>query len=355
MMQSRPIPIDRWTSGLRPTKLLHVSTLQLPAALARVRRVHPLMGVALLIAATTTSGCDRVKRRLDREAQGTPVGDPVWNADSSFLANAPSIVFRVFDHPNGRAVVPVASIGPSGFRELRMGIRGWKALDASYLYGGSTLHAIRDGRVAGEIKMTRGQWESGAIDSLPGCASLVPIGLTQAGSDIRLAITGTRPTIASNAQLPPNELQGALAQIPTLLAPSMGISTSLLAKYAREVHIIPSGIGDRPSILVLYTDSEQVSDTLRPVAQRPRQLIVVLDKGNYGFRPSYSYTTLGNALTPPKLSFLDYMDVNADGRVELFFSFTFTASGKKLLGTQILRYENEQWRDVLRDGMRCQS
>jgi hypothetical protein len=91
------------------------------------------------------------------------------------------------------------------------------------------------------------------------------------------------------------------------------------------------------------------------MAQRPRQFIVALDKGVYGYRPSFTYSTLGNALTPPRMRFLDYVDIDGDGKAEIFFGFLYAAGGSLTLdATTVLRYDNEAWREVLKEGVRCQ-
>lgn len=309
-------------------------------------------GLLLLIAAAAlTSGCERIKAAL-KEETGTDPGDPVWQGDSTMLASNPGLLFRVIDHPKGRAVAPIATIGAQGFRRLTMGNRGWKALDLNYLQAGHTLDALRDGRVAGTIRMTRGMWNAGdQLDSLPGCPRVVPAGLADVPAGVRLAVAGPRPKLNPVTPLSDGELQAAIATIPTLIAPSSGISTSMIARYQREIHVMNTGINPRPSILVSYNDPEQVSDTLNPMTQRPRQFIVILDKGVYGYRPSYTYTTLGNELSPPRLTFLDYLDVDSDGKAEVLFG---TKLNKQYETTVALRYENEAWREVLRELVRCQ-
>ncbi len=318
-------------------------------------RARVLLGVALCGAALFASGCDRIKTRMDGQVRSQATSDPVWVSDSTFLSQKPSIVFRLVTLENGRTAVPVATYGASGFRALKMSVRGWKALDVGFLHSGNSMTAVREGRPAGELKMARGQWERGtALDSLPGCPVLVPGGLVEGGSSSALAFVGASPTIASPPQVSPAELAEALDKVPMLIAPAQGISRSMISKYKREVHIIPGG-GPRASILVIYNDPEEVSDTLRNVAQRPRQLVLMLDKGIFGFRPSYTYATLGNALSNPRLSYVDFMDVDADGKAEVFFAFQKKFGKIVLFGTEVLRFQNEQWTVVLQDLLRCQS
>lgn len=318
-----------------------------------IRRAS-LRGAGLLLLVSSvglTSGCERIKAALKDEA-GAEQGDPVWQGDSTMLASNPSLLFRVMDHPKGQAVVPIATIGTQGFRRLSMGSRGWRALDLNYLQTGKDLDALRDGRVAGTVRMTRGMWNAGdPLDSLPGCPRPVPAGLAEVPPGVRLAVAGPRPKLNPVTPLSDGEVQAAIATIPTLIAPSSGISTSMIARYQREIHVMNTGISPRPSILVSYNDPEQVSDTLNPMTQRPRQFIVILDKGVYGYRPSYTYTTLGNGLAPPRLTFLDYLDVDSDGKAEVLFG---TLLNKQYETTVALRYENDAWREVMRELVRCQ-
>ncbi len=312
------------------------------------RRAGPALLFALL---AFSGGCDRIRRALNDEA-AAGAGDPVWQSDSTMLASTPNILFRVFNHANGRAVAPIATFGTQGFRQLTMGGRGWRAFDLNYLQAGHTLRAVRDGLDAGEVRLTKGMWEQGAqLDTLRWCGRPVPAGLVNAPSGVTLAIAGERPALKRVAPLSAGELQEALSTIPTLIAPSSGISTSMLARYTREVRVLATGAGPRPSILVIYNDPEQVSDTLKSMAQRPRQFIVVLDKGVYGFRPTFTFATLGNALSEPRMAFLDYVDVDGNGKAELFFTFL---ANKKYEVTSALRFENEVWREVLRQLVRCE-
>ena len=300
-----------------------------------------------------TGGCDKIRNALNAEAVSGSSGDLVWQSDSTMLASKPAVLFRVFDHDEGRAVAPVATYGAQGFRRLTMGARGWRAFDINYLQRGRTLSAIRDGRVVGDVQLTRGMWEAGTqLDSVPRCPMTVPAGLVEAPSDVRLAMAGSRPTLKSATALSSGELQQALASIPTLIAPANGIPASMLPRYAREVHVLATGTGHRPTIVVLFNDPEQVPDTLKTMGQRPRQFIVVLDKGVYGYRPSYTFSTLGNALSDDRLAYLDFTDVDADGQAELFFTFTRL---KKYHATVILRFENDIWREVFRELLRCQA
>lgn len=316
----------------------------------QIRRALCLAGLSFAV--FTLAGCDRIKAALKDEAV-QEAGDPVWKADSTMLASNPGLVFRILDSENGRVAAPIATIGAQGFRQVRMGPRGWRALDLQYLHEENTLTAIRDGRPAGDLKMRRGMWSAGAqLDSIEGCRVLVPVGVVDnPPPSVRLAIAGPRPTLKAVAPLSAGELQEALSTIHTLISPSSGISTSLLSSYQREVYVLNTGAGPRPSILVIYNDNVPVSDTLSPIAQRPRHFAVILDKGIYGYKTTFTFTTLGNAKDQPRMRWLDYVDVDGDGKAELFFSFLY---GKDYEATQVLKFENEAWREVLKQGVRCQ-
>ncbi len=322
--------------------------LGIAAPVARFARRRALVAAGL-VAVSALYGCDRVKEAI--RSSDAPVGDVVWQRDSTLLEAKPAILFRVVDFDKSRAVVPIATIGTTGFRRVTMGGRGWRAFDLAYLTSGHTLSGIRDGRVAGEFTMTRGMWEAGTqLDSLPGCPMIIPAGLGNAAS-VSLAVSGPPPKLNKTAPLSAGELQTALARIPTLIAPSSGIGTSVLARYKREVYVLATGATLRPSILAIYNDPEQVSDTLSPMGERPRQFIVLLDNGIYGYRPTYTYTTLGNSKSPPRMRFVDYVDVDADGKAEVFFGYQ---RNDVYESTAMLRYENEKWTEVLNQLLRCQ-
>jgi hypothetical protein len=292
-------------------------------------------------------GCSRA------EQSAADVGDPVWRADSLLLASRPPVVFRAVDHERGRVVVPITLAGPQALRLIRLGGRGWEAFDTTYLSKGRVLNLIREGRPAGQTTLTRRMWEPlGALDSLPGCPRIIPAGLANVPSDVHLLVSGERPKSKAVDALSPGMLASVLATVPTLIAPSKGIPTEMMPRYTREVHVLSTGSTARPTILAIYRDPRPVPDTTRPIAQRPRQLIVLLDQGQFGYRPTYTFTTLGNIQTPPKLSFLDYFDVDGDGVAELFFT---SLRSQDLPTTVILRFgRDETWREVFNEMVRCQ-
>ncbi|MDQ6613136.1 MAG: hypothetical protein M3Y64_11930, partial [Gemmatimonadota bacterium] len=84
---------------------------------------------------------------------------------------------------------------------------------------------------------------------------------------------------------------------------------------------------------------------------RPRHLIVILDKGVYGYRSSWVYKTTGMSKDLAVLQYLDAVDTNADGIPELFFSIDFKGGNTMTL---MYRQWNDTWRQTWRRGMvRC--
>ncbi len=279
--------------------------------------------------------------------------DPVWLRDSALVASHPGVVFRTIEHPLGRAVVPITLMGGNAFQRIRLSERGWRAFDSSYLYKGKTLRSLRDGRAGEEVRLTRGMWESiKPLDSLPGCPRVVPAGLADVPRGVSLLVSSSSPTVKAVQTVSSGAVSEALAAVPTLVAPLNGIKPEFWGRYSREVRLLPTGSTSRSTILAIYTDPQAVSDTVNPLGVRPRQLVVVLDQGNYGYRTSFAFKTLGNAQSPPRLEFLDHVDVDGDGRTELFFN---TMRNGKYETTLVLRYGTDQeWREVMNEMVRCQ-
>jgi len=83
----------------------------------RLRSCKPALALALL---PMLAGCDRLKSALQEPA----TGDPVWQADSSLIAKAPPMLFRVLRKQDGDQVLPIATIGEKGFQPLYLSNRG---------------------------------------------------------------------------------------------------------------------------------------------------------------------------------------------------------------------------------------
>jgi hypothetical protein len=306
-------------------------------------RVLPL-GLALIGAACDTA--ERVKDALRADQ-----GDPVWQGDSTLLATHPEVLFRVTRDSAGPRIVPLATMGSQGFRLLTLSDRGWRAFDLDYLHSGKPLTPYRDGQALPPVASTRGMWEGAPLDTIRGCSNILPGAVASIPADVELFSSGVRPRPTPVAALSAGDLQAALDAIPMLIAPAAGISPSLITRYQRAVHVVQTGSGPRPTLVVEYNDPEVVADSVRPIGQRPRQLIVVLNQGVYGYKPTFTYSTLGNKLSPPRYRYLDHFDVDGDGTSELFFGLAIQGAP---LYTIVLRYDTDAWRELLRnERQRC--
>ncbi len=318
-----------------------------PQIRLRFRRFRPARGVPLLLTLLTilsVSACDRVKNAL------RPVtGDPAWQNDSTLLASAPTVLFRAV-RPGERAqVVPVATYGEQGLRFLSLSNRGWRALDIDYLQSTSTVTPIRNGAALPRLSLRRGMWEGTALDSIAGCTVIVPGGDAAVPAGVELLVSGPRPPLNAVTPLGDGELQTIMTTVSTLIAPTVGVPLSAQSRYTREVHVVAGGNGPAPSIVVIYNDPDIASDSLRPIGERPRQLVIVLDKGVYGYKPSYTFSTLGNKRTPPRIKYLDYVDVDGDRKAELFFGLALPPEERRAeLYTIVLHHSVDAWRELSR-------
>ena len=306
-------------------------------------RALPL-GLALLSASCDTT--ERVKNALKADR-----GDPVWQGDSTLLATHPEVLFRVTRDSAGPRIVPLATMGPQGFRLLTLSDRGWRSFDIDYLFAGKSFTPYRGGRPLAPLTSTRGMWEGAPLDTVRGCSILLPGALAALPEGVEFLTSGKQPPLNPVTPLSAGELQTALEAIAPLIAPAAGISMSMLPRYRREVHVAETGNGPRPTIIVVYDDPEVAPDSIRPMGARPRHLVVVLDKGVYGYKPTFTYTTLGNKLSPPRYRYLDHFDVDGDGKSELFFGLGIKGAP---LYTIVLRFDSDAWREMLRnDRQRC--
>ncbi len=305
--------------------------------------------------AALTTGCDdgAVKRVFGE--------DPVlsrWERDSTLLADAPEILWRVLPDPGGAHVVPIATVGQEGIRPLRLSARAWRKVDEDFMRAGKTLVPYRAARAERPMRMFRGMWQPGAgpLDSL-NCPVVMPMALAIApGGEVRplppLATNKERLAARLGPTLTQAQIESALRDVGTLVAPMAGVAAGQLSRYERRVHQIPTGINGSATLVVEYNDRTPLPETLLAFGERPRQLIVVMDEGTYGFRPTLSYSTVGGPRMLPKLKFLDYLDADNDGVPELFFGLL----DKQLapLFTVVYRFESDAWREVFRfTGNRC--
>ncbi len=322
-----------------------------------IRRLRLKRRLALGLALALTPACngdgDTVKKLLGRDT-----GPTRWERDSMLLASEPEVLFRVMPDPGGAYVVPIATVGSEGIRPLKLSARGWRRADANYMHAGKTLTLYRMGQSERAMRMFRGMWQpgAGALDSL-NCPVVIPMARAIVPSETgRLAppfaTSGARPPLPARARLDAAEINRALANVGTLVAPTSGIAPVSLPRYTRQIHQIPTGINGSSTILIEYNDRAPLPDSLKAYGERPRQLIVMMDKGTYGYRPSLQLATVGSRGTPPKLEFLDYLDIDNDGIPELFFGLQERELAP--LFTVVYRYENESWREVFRfTGNRC--
>lgn len=321
----------RWTSARLRSKLPTVTSL--PALSIPRRR---LLALSLPVLALL-GACDRVKNAL----RANP-GDPVWQGDSALLASKPTVLFRVVRGKAGTRIIPIATAGKGGFGPMLMGDRGWRLFDLEYLHGGHRVLPIRDGDLLPSVAIDRGMWEGSPLDTVSGCQLLPPAAQVALPGDVQLVASGERLPAAGVSPLSAGEREAALASIATLIAPSAGVAPSVIGRYARNVYVVPTGASRSETIVVTYDDPESLPDSLPPIAQRPRQLVVVLDKGVYGYKPTYVFKTVGNAKDMPRRRFLGAFDANADGKAELFFGLQ---DPRWTLVTYALRWEVDAWHE----------
>ncbi len=319
---------------------------------ASLSRVSLLRRLSLALAVVGSAACskDGIKRALNVPTGG----DPAWETDSTMLASKPEVLFRVLQTKNGSEVVPIATIGGRGFRELQFYSRGWRAFDLDYLHSGHTLTQYREGRSLGDVTTKRGMWLDGGapFDSIPGCQNIVPSATVSLADNVQLVTSGTRPPLKPAAKASEGEIQEALSRIPTLVAPLKGVPVALLPKYARAVHQMNNGSGGKPTIIVIYDYPESAPDSLVPELTFPRQLIVFLDYGVYGYKTSYVYSTVGNKKSPPRLRYLDYLDLDNDGKPEVLFGISIA---QYPLYTVVYHRQVDEWKELTRyNHARCQ-
>jgi hypothetical protein len=307
------------------------------------RSLRALMAATIFALPLLTS-CDKIKEKF----RAGP--DLRWSADSALLANRPKVIFRLVpDGDTAMLIAPIATMGTQGVRPLHMAGRGWRAFDLEFLQSTSTIHAIRFGKVVDAFEARRGYWEPVPIDTAFRCqgGSPIPWGFARVNDrSVRLASNAVPTPLKYPAQLSPAELDEAIEAIPLIIAPSVaGISSSLLPRYERRVYQVPSASGPNPTVVVTYDDPEITPDSVVSFGERPRHFIVVLDKGEYGYKPSWTYKSLGNPRRDVhRLTFLDYMDTNGDGLAELFFGLRDAPSNRF---TMIMRFETDAWRETL--------
>jgi hypothetical protein len=307
-----------------------------------------LVGAALLAALPIVATCSDTRERLQEALKPVEEVDQKWRSDSTTIARGPDVLYRILPSPDGPKAIPVFTLGEAGLKRLRFGARGWRAFDVAAMSGGDSLYGVRNGRSAGAIPIERGMWERApTLDSIPGCPVPVPAALLRSASvaGLRFATTRPRPAPMHGGSADNATVQRAVSATANFIAPRLGVSPSNLSRYSREVHVVPSAAGAAPTIVVVYDDPQSLPDSVAPMAERPRHLVIVMDEGTFGYKASFTYTSHGNRLTPPRLRFLDYLDTDEDGLVELFFGLTLP---EYPLYTVVLRRYDDGWRELLR-------
>lgn len=308
---------------------------RLPLRRVLLRRVR--LAGATALAATSLIGCDSIKARLY-----PPNVDAAWQSDSSFLAQNPTVLLRVVRSEQGTRAVPIASVGARGLRPLGLSTRGWRALDVQMLHGQRTFVPYRGSRALAPVASARGMWESTTLDSIPGCAEPLPAASLDAPAGVELLTNGTTPLPASADDLGAGELQEVLNVVTTLVAPSAGVPLSLMSRYKRDVAVVGTGATASPTIVVTYEDPEELPDSVTRIAERPRQVILVLDKGVYGYKPSLTLSDVSTTRISPRRRFLGALDADSDGKSELFFGLGNAIDGGELV-TYTYRFTGDTW------------
>jgi hypothetical protein len=299
------------------------------------RRVLTAATVALL--ATSLSACDKIRSTLY-----PPQTDSGWQNDSTLLAQSPTILFRAVRTPEGTRAVPIASMGAKGLQALSLTARGWRALDVQMLHAGHSLVPYRGGLPLSPVQSTRGMWEGVTLDSLPGCRQMLPAAALAVPEGVELLTSGSTPLRGQPGALGDGELQEVLNVVTTLVAPSAGVPLSQMSKYRRSVSVVGTGATRSPTIVVTYEDPQQLPDSATRLAERPRQLIIVLDKGPYGYKQSLTLTDVSATRMSPRRRFLGALDADGDGRSELYFGLADSIPRGELV-TFTYRFTGDVW------------
>ncbi|HEY0930834.1 MAG TPA: hypothetical protein VGE27_13010 [Gemmatimonas sp.] len=312
---------------------------------SRSRRLHVACWLPLLLMGV--GGCERVKAALNPSQT-----DASWQADSTFLASNPTVLFRVDRSSRVPRIVPIATIGPSGPRPLALSSRGWRAFDISYLQGGASLTPYRDGEPLPTAHATRGMWEGPPLDTLP-CPSPLPAALATFDARVELLTSGATPLRRpASAGIGDAELQSVVSNVNLLVAPTTGLSLSRLARYRRSVHAVATGASARPTIVVTYDNPDIAVDSMGRFTDQPHHLTVVLDKGVYGYKPSLMYADVADNRVQPRRKFLGALDADGDGKAELYFGVQLPQFP---LVTYSYRFEGDAWLEAFKyERGRCQ-
>ncbi len=303
---------------------------------------RPLPILLLVLAAVASTACERLKDELF----GQSAAALRYEADTLLMKSEPPLLFRVVPTENGGArIFPIAAGTGSGVQMLRLSDRAWREFDVAYFRSGKSIPIVREGRRAGELRILRGMWDPTvqASEAFEGCAIVIPaaIGLYSGGDNGELAVI--RPDSLVRGVQPAN-VEQAIANINTLVAPSQGISMTELANYRRRAFSVPNRETGFESVVAIYDDPATLPPEKRT---RPRQLIVVLDKSPYGYRPSFTFATKAGPTDEPAWRLLDWVDLTGDGTPELVFGLDMPEAK---LSTIVVGYSAGEWRELMRRG-----
>ncbi len=297
--------------------------------------IHRTWVACFIVLAMPLSGCDRIKAALY-----PPQADPAWSADSVLLASRPTVIFRVDRTKQEPRAVPIATTGSNGIRALRLTPRGWRTFDTLYLHSKAGFVPYRNGNPSPPVYSTRGMWEGPTLDTIP-CASPVPAATVALDPGTELLTSGSEPLPPPTVTpLSDSELNALLSSLNILVAPIGGIALSRVSHYRRSVHVVSTGATRAPTIVVTYDDPRAYPDSVVAGTGYPHHFVVVLDKGNYGYRPTYTYSDVSNGRAMPRRSFLGILDIDGDGRAELFFGLQLQ---QYPLVTYVYRFEGDAW------------
>ena len=316
---------------------LAYETACVPNLLHILRRLRAVPTGAMAMCALSLAACDAVKGKLYPE-----VVDRGWQSDSTLLAASPAVLMRVVRSKEGTRAVPLATIDGTGVHTLSLTPRGWRALDVQMLHEGRRFVPYRGSEPLGTIVSRRGMWEGPTLDSLPGCSQMLPAAAVSVPDGVELLTSGSTALPGRSNGLANGELERVLSVVSTLVAPSAGVPMSKMSRYRRTVQVVGTGATASPTIVVTYSDPQELPAGASRMAERPRQLVLVLDKGAYGYRPSLTLADVSAARLAPRRRFLGALDTNGDGRAELFFGLGENIERGEL-ATFSYRFSGDAW------------
>jgi hypothetical protein len=159
---------------------------------------------------------------------------------------------------------------------------------------------------------------------------------------VELLTSGRTPLPEKPHVISDGELQEVLNVVNTLVAPSAGVSLSMMSRYKRSVSVVGTGATPAPTIVVTYEDPEELPDSVTRIAERPRQLVLVLDRGVYGYKPSLTIADVTTTRITPRRRFLGAIDADGNGQAELYFGLAGSVPRGELV-TYSYRYTGDTW------------